>query len=577
MILTFLAFAHATDVARDHVALMDALSSELARGQAGLSLPEAPPLYYARYRAMLLDQVDVHASFGGVVSAGNQPYAQLAVELRVGSAELDNSGFGGWQNGFRTAPLPSRPTPESIAAAAWRATDRAYKEAVEQYARKVAQFTPGPDHPGDFLVIPPATADGAPAPSSPPEPLVDLARAISQAMYVDAGPHALDLADVWVGHEAGVDLIVDTDGARLTLPHDETTLRAVSQVRTSNGSLLTDELLWTVRQPSDLPPRDEMIAAARAMAEALVDAADAEGLDGEYVGPVIFEGDAALDFYRYLLVPQIEGTPPEVPFDSFFGELGGQQAGSARLSRRVLPPGWSASDDPGREPRHPSSFTWDAEGAAAQAVDVVEDGIVRAVLMSRTPRTDVDATNGHARGGFGERALGRATALEIRPASHGSAKAVRKAALKLASGYGRDWVLVVRALQEPSAVAVTDYARFPSLDPASPSLPSPVVAFRRYADGREEPVQGLAFTGVSRFVLRDVVRAGAQREGSYLADSSGSVASWSPTGGLPTWISGPDVLIGEMELVPLSPDPREVPAVPPPPTPVVADAAHAAP
>ena len=72
------------------------------------------------------------------------------------------------------------------------------------------------------------------------------------------------------------------------------------------------------------------------------------------------------------------------------------------------------------------------------------------------------------------------------------------------------------------------------------------------------------FTGVQRFILRDIAAAGMQRSTSYLIDGTGDPAGFTPTGGLPTWMSGPDVLIGEMELVPTSGDPRSLPIVPAP-------------
>lgn len=544
--------------------VLDALAAELARDVAGLSLEEAPPTWFVRYRALLLDQVDADASFGALVSSGTDPYHQLAVEWRVGTPAFDNTGMGGWQNGFRTTGLPDEPTAAAVATAAWRASDRAYKEAVEQHARKTAQVERPEDHPGDYTVAGPTTADLGRAAIGDAEALFELARRVSAAMAVDAGPHTLLRGDVAIGHEAGVELLVDTAGSRVATPRDETTVRAWAHLRTADGLLLTDERLWTVRQPSQLPPVERMAEDARAMAEALVAAADAPLLTEEYVGPVLFEGEAAADLLRYLLVPQLEGTPPDVPFDSFFGDFGGGRSGAVRLSRRVLPPGWTVDDDPTADPDHPGSFAIDAEGTWAQPVRLVEEGIVQTVLMSRTPRADVRETNGHARGGMGDRARGRAALLDVRPDRHLSARKLTRRALKLAQGYGRDHVIVVTGLQEPAVMAAEDYARFPNLDPENPSLPPPVSIVRRYADGREEPVRGAAFAGVQRFVLRDIVAAGPVVVADYLSDASGEVAAFGLTAGLPTRLRAASVLVGELELVPVAPDPRAVPAVPPP-------------
>ena len=60
MIALSLAFAaHAADEM-----IADALTTELKRNVAELSLPGAPPIYHLRYEAVVLDQTDVRASFG---------------------------------------------------------------------------------------------------------------------------------------------------------------------------------------------------------------------------------------------------------------------------------------------------------------------------------------------------------------------------------------------------------------------------------------------------------------------------------------------------------------------------------
>ncbi|MFT6374803.1 MAG: putative Zn-dependent protease [bacterium] len=512
-----------------------------------------------------MEQVDVRARFGSVIRTSTSPYRTLAVEVRVGDQGFDNSGFGGWQNGFRTASLPAYSTPESVATVAWGATDRAYKEAIEQYARKAAQVERDDDHPGDYTLAEPiaATLEGPSIGAA--EPMVQLAEQLSAAMAVDPGTAVLELGEVYVGFETGSEVLVDTAGTRLIQPRSELTVRAVFQVRAPDGQFLTDERLWTVQGPEQLPPLADMLASTTQMATSVVDIANnAEVLDEEYVGPVLFEGEAALDLLRYVLVPQLEGTPDDVPFDSFFGDLGSRASGAARLSRRVLPLGWTVDDNPLRMPDHPGSYRFDAEGTPAAAVTLVEDGIVQDLLMSRTPRPDIRETNGHARGGFGERARGRPVAVAVTPDRNDSVRKVSKKARRLANAYDRDWIFVVTSLQEPSAMAVGDYSRYPNFDPQQPSLPPPVALIRRYQDGREETVRGAVFTGVQRFILRDIAAAGTQRQTSYLIDGTGDPAGFTPTGGLPTWMSGPDVLIGEMELVPTAGDPRSLPIVPAP-------------
>lgn len=556
MILALALSAFAADEALPSAVVLDAMAAELARA-GELRLPEAPKLYHARYHALLLDQVDAHASFGALIASDDAPFRAVGVELRVGDPTFDNTGFGGWQNGFAFAGIPARPTPRAIRDDLWRLTDRAYKQAVEQYGRKKAQIEQPPDHPGDYVVPQKVIRDLGGDQASLADPLVDLAVALSAAGA--RAPRAVERSEAWVGHEAGRHLIVDTEGSRIVTPTSEVTIRAAVHVRAADGELLTDARIWSVQEAAQLPARDGMVAEAEAMVASLIAAADRPTLDDEYVGPVVFEGDAAVDLFRWLLVPQLEGTPPEVPFDTWFGSLG-DSGSSVRIGRRVLPPGWTVVDDPSIEPTSPASFTVDLEGVEAQRVALVTDGIVRGLVMSLTPRKEIRTSNGHARGLPGNRASGRVAELEVTPAKAVSAKKLDRAALTTAKAYGRDWWFVVRRLQEPAVFALDQGGWF---DTANGALPPPVVIVKRFADGREEVLRGAAFAGVSRLVLRDLVAAGGPVTGVWMASGQGaSETGLGPTEGLATWARVPSVLVGELELVPRPSDPNDVPVLP---------------
>jgi TldD protein len=543
--------------------LSQPLLTEMARADS-LHLDGAPKLYHLRYHAWLLEQSDAVASFGSLISHGEDPFAAVGIELRIGTPKYDNTGFGGWQNGFGLTWLAQRPTPHEVQTEVWRLTDNAYKQAVEQYARKQAQFTAPPDYPGDYLLTGPQVADLGVAPKEDPVPLQALAKKLSAASL---GLPAVDLAmiersEAYLGQEAGSHLIIDTEGTKVRTPAEECTIRVIGHARSADGLLLTDSRLWTVRRPDQLPKIEVMSEESEKMFAGLAAAAKAPPLEEEYVGPVLFEDGAAVDLFRYLLTPQLEGTPAEVPFESFFGDLTSTSGTSVRIGRRVLPPGWAVHDNPKLHPDLPSSFERDGEGTPAEDVKLVSDGIVRTLLMSRVPRKEISASNGHARGSLGERGAGRAAQLEVTPAKAVAKKKLYKTALKLAQSYGRSWVMVVRRLQEPAVRALAGI----SDSTEGPSLPEPVVLVKHFLDGHEELVRGAQFSGVHRWVLRDVAAAGANTDGSYMApsQSGGSFSNLQPTEGLPTFLSVPTVLIGEMELVPQPGDPREVPVITPP-------------
>ena len=534
--------------------LQDTLVEAMTEQADSLTLGEdAPPIYHLRYHLVDMDQRDVRASFGHLVSSDDDPYHRLAVELRVGKPEFDNTGFGGWENGFAGTQLPRELTPHALRLAAWRITDTTYKQAVEQFARKEAQFSPPDDYPGDYTLLD-AVVHTVDPPTVGERDLEALAETLSAAF---AGKPGVELGDVIIGHESGTHTIVDTGGNRVVRPMQETTVRAVLHVRCKDGLLLTDSLLWSVRDPADLPTDAAMRASVDRMTADLLALAEAPVLSEEVVGPVVFTDDAAIDLYRYLLVPQLEGTPPEVPFDSWLGELGSPGSGSVRMGRRVLPPGWSVSDDPAEDLTHPGAFTHDYEGTPTEEVDLVVDGIVRDLAMSRVPRNDLRETNGHARGSLSNRLSGRLVQTTIAAEKAKGSKKLHKRALKLASAYGRDWYLRVERLQDPAV-------RDSWFDDSDEALPRPVRLVRVHADGREEILRGGRFSGVQRFALRDIVQAGPTVSATFLLPSEPGGSNYTPTGGLPTLLRAPEVVVGELEVLPTPPDSNEAPLLPHP-------------
>ncbi|MFH1463685.1 MAG: metallopeptidase TldD-related protein [Pseudomonadota bacterium] len=547
------------------------LAEEVALHLEQLQLPDAPPLYHLRYHLLALQQASVRASFGALVAHDFSPATVLGAEVRVGSAAFDNTGYGGWESGFGRIGLPQELTAHALRLATWQLSDSTYKEAVEQFARKQAAFVPPPDYPGDYQVGLRQEGPYISVASARLEPVEQLARRLSSVFPVDGG---LELGTVLAAWETGTETVVDSEGTDLQRPHAEFVLRAMAQARATDGALLSDHRSWYLRNPSQLPAEPAVELQVAAMTRDLLAWTRVTPLQDEYVGPVIFEDEAAVDLFRTLLVDQLEGTPPPVPFEASFGALGDGfsfasdgSGGGPRLNRRVLPDGWRAVDDPRADLNDPACFAFDLEGTPARRVELVEDGIVRTLLMSRVPRKDIpEGSNGHARGTLSSRAAGRVSHLEVTPRHRLTRRRLLKQAFAIADAYDQDYVMVVRRFQDDLVRAQdrTDSAAFSFLDGGGHRLPVPLALYRVYTDGREEPIRGAAFASVERWALREIAAAGPQVEGRYLAPFSPGGQSYSPLVGMPTTLSVPEVLIEELELVPVSADPRSRPVVPAP-------------
>ena len=194
----------------------------------------------------------------------------------------------------------------------------------------------------------------------------------------------------------------------------------------------------------------------------------------------------------------------------------------------------------------PGGYRYDQEGVEAQRVDLVADGRVRDLAMSRVPRGE-RGSNGHGRGGIQGEMSGRLSHWSVAPKKPLSDGAFDRRVRAVQRAAGVDRVLVVRRLERGWE---GDLAR-------------PSHAFWRFADGREEPVLALAFQAVDRRTLRDIVAASGSQTLAYLSSRSGR-GKTGGVGGLPVVIHAPlRILIEEMEAVQPGPE-QEPPTYPAP-------------
>jgi hypothetical protein len=282
-------------------------------------------------------------------------------------------------------------------------------------------------------------------------------------------------------------------------------------------------------------------------------------IEEDYLGPVIFDGPASYELFSQLLAAEISGTPPIEQESS--GPLGSVGRPTARIGRRLLPDGWSVVDDPTHGGL--GSYAFDHEGTAPRRVELVKGGVLRDLLMSRIPRKDLQGSTGHGRALGSDRRSAVPAAVTVSPKRLVSATALRRAGLRLAAQTGRDYVLVLHRLMPPALSESLDVGV--SGEGPLPGLTAPYEAYRLYADGREEPVRGLGFSGVDRRALRDIALASAGDGPVDGLDGSPGAARFQigPTGGFPVTWDVPTVLITEMELSGRGGgEPRVLPPVP---------------
>ena len=570
--------------------IIDAVSEEMNRALTNLQIPgtNAPKPYHISYKITEVDVSDVSASLGHVTSRRQRHFVNLEARVRVGSAQLDNGNFVVPQadelDGVSALNLPLEATPRIARRVAWLVTDAAYKEALIQLRAKLESRAAGGTHGHPDVASwtsEKAVVSEEPVLVAPVETIAELetrAKSVSSAFR--------DQAAIRDSHVAATSYVerrwyLTTEGTSITDTRRASGVVITANGRASDGQDLRQYFLRYGHTAKDLPTDDELKGEAKKLAETIAALQKAPVMD-RYSGPVLFEGEGAVGLVRFTLAPHLGGTPvPEGINPQEQKTFGG--ALTDKVGLRVTSPSLTITDDPtakdGGGKALIGGYKIDDEGVAAQKVEVVKDGLLKTLLLSRTPSQKGQISNGHARrtaegGAF----HGSATNLFITGRGAVSRKALEQQALAAARADGLKYVLVIRRFDDAAITAAPEFTRrelVQMIKTTDQQLPPPAVqAVKLYPNGKEELVRGVQLAEVPIRAWKDVL--GTSRETTtynYLVATegqlelklrSGNEDVFVPSGGIESAIVTPDLLLKEIDVTGTTGGERPAAAVPRP-------------
>jgi len=567
---------------------LHALRDELARSRERLVLPPQPKPYYIEYRLLDIEQRSVSASFGALLVSNSAKNRFMDVNVRVGDYQLDNSNFVSGDE-FRTTMGSSGGVGidgdyNSLRQDLWIATDGAYKEALSQLSNKRAfllNLTRPPDIP-DF---------------SREQPVTDVEPKLAaewtsrnweqEAREASAGLRAFpDLYNSRINYQMAVMnyYLITTEGTEIRVPRVVAAIEASLETQSADGLPLHNYYAFYAPTPAQLPPPDLVRAGLEKAARELMALRDGPSAP-DYSGPVLFEAPAAGALLAQLLAPSVTGSRPPLAamqgFDQLLERIGGRSEWSGRLATRALPTSVSLVDDPAQKDFQGTpligGYQVDDEGVREQRVQIVEDGILKQLLMSRRPGADFLVSNGHGRGYYMSDPRAAMSNLFFQASEAQSPEALRKKFLDLCREDGRSWCVLVRKMDNP-AIAITrqdDSSEFirelAGVAGAGDRLP--LLLYRVYvSDGREEPLRGALLQRLNLRALRSIVGIGndpavfnyMQSQQFGFAGTALS-AFGSVQGGLPTSLVAPSLLLDDVDVRGARGEPHRAPLLPPPP------------
>ncbi|MGH9388951.1 MAG: hypothetical protein ACRD1Z_04995, partial [Vicinamibacteria bacterium] len=253
--------------------VLRALKAELDRARASLKIEGNPTPYFIAATVSDLDVAEVGAVFGALTHSLGNHDRTVDVTVRVGDRSFDSSRFLRRDPSFRFggAEAPEEDNEREIRRAVWLAIDQAYKDALEDFARKKAvtegQVRSEEDKLPDFTEEKPVSVV-----ISPPSSAFKRAEWEARARRLSAAFReypAIHSSTVRVSWTRRIVRYLDTDGGVALHPRTLWGFEGSAETQADDGMPLRDFVSFYARRPEEAPGEETMAAAVKEMAQRL--------------------------------------------------------------------------------------------------------------------------------------------------------------------------------------------------------------------------------------------------------------------------------------------------------------------
>ena len=510
---------------------IDILNSELRREFSLLKQKGNPPPYFMAYEAVEQQSEVLSGSMGALERDACVHNRGVDTTIRVGSPEFDNyHPYKGSQPRFTTfRGLSLENDANQIRRTLWSETDRVYRLASRRLTQlktdqqlladekeKNADFTS--ETPQHSIALPPALHYDAKA-------WADKIRSWSGEFRTH--PKILN-STVSFSAQRDIRTLVNTEGTELQ--HGNVLYR----VEAGGIALAADGMdlrTFDTIEASDLAhfPDDATVKAriqkVAADLDALTQAPPAEPI----VCPAILSGRAAAVFFHEIFGHRMEGHRQK--------DINEGQTFTRMLGQPVLPSFLSVESDPTRASFDGKdligAYSFDDEGVKAQPVKLVENGVLKTFLLSRSPVGEFVHSNGHGRRQPGFEVVSRQSNLIVESNKQVSDAQLRAQLIAEIKRQNKPYGLY---FEEVSNGYTTTGRRG-----LQAFTVVPLIVYRVFSDGRpDELIRGVDIVGTPLASFQKIVATSNKAAvfNGYCGAESGSV---------PVSAISPAILVSEIE------------------------------
>src|SRR5262249_18968109 len=530
-----------------------ALEQEMKRAFALLQQKGSPPPFFISYSVRESESIDIETSLGALRSSQKDHSRLLDIDVRVGDYNLDNTHQLRGQRGANTGPAYSYPVlmpidndVDALRSVIWLETDRKFKAAVERFIQVKANRTIKVEEEDTSADLSRETKQS----SNQAVTKIDVNTAAWEKRVKALSAQFSKYPEIYEGTvtisaNADNDYLVNSEGTSIQHGRNSARLSIYARTKAEDGMELYRFEAFDAHSIDKLPDDkkvtqtiDTMVADLKALRAAPV--------IEPYTGPAILSGRASGVFFHEIFGHRIEGHRQKSENEG--------QTFTKKVNQSILPDFLSVVDDPTTERIGGIDlngyYKFDDDGVAAQKVTVVDKGILKNFLMSRSPVSGFETSNGHGRKAPGYRTVGRQGNLIVQATNTVSDAKMRAMLIEEAKKQGKTFGLLFKDIS----------GGFTMTSRSSPQSfqVTPIMVYRIYVDGRpDELVRGVDLIGTPLTSFSKIVAAGDNPEifNGFCGAESGYV---------PVAAVSPSILTTQIEVQKKAKSSERPPILPPP-------------
>ncbi len=470
--------------------VLQALEEEMKRAMTVLGKQGNPGPYFMGYEVNETATVDIEATQGALETSNRDKIRVLDVEVRVGDYSLDNthqirgSGNGGGQVRPATVLMPIDDDIDGLKSVIWLATDRQYKAGVSRLTNVKANRAVTVAEEDTSADLSRETAQKAVLPLKSFD--FDIPewekKAKSYSALFTKYPDILQGSASFTSN-ANNQYVVNSVGTSVRSGTIQYRLSLYATARAADGMDLYRFEAFDAHSLDGMPKESEVKATIEKMAKDLKGLRNAPVVE-PFTGPAILSGRAAGVFFHEIFGHRIEGQRQKNDNEG--------QTFAKQVGKPILPDFISVMDDPTTEKIVGTDlngyYLYDDEGVKSQPVTVVENGILKNFLLSRSPVAGFEQSNGHGRKAPGNQAVGRQGNLIVKSSKTVSNSKLKEMLVAEAKAQGKQFGLYFEDISGGFTLTTRD-------SPQAFQV-TPIMVYKIYVDGRpDELVRGVDLIG----------------------------------------------------------------------------------